>query len=308
MVRQGNWSRSCSAPFPTKTGDPKFLPRYFLYREIIRKSKRSIGAMKYIPMWMNFLCVVRVWSILFSLWRTPTSTNSFSAVFRFWLWRIVFSAMYRFQRGHVDTRSLIWVTQRSIQRFHWSGPAPYLSLMLMDWAISQTCSLTLSSFHCAVKPPISYQIPMVCAAHWLTPTLAFSAQMWTCRVSIWIVVPSATTNLGNQKASRNISGSQRWSMIEWWISNAHFSQQASGVVNISSGVIQCGSKGEEGMLKVMEIVSNVGRRGGYLYGFAGVLLIRWHHLGSCSASKRFAWHHRSALIGRLNTWVHQKDN
>jgi len=58
-------------------------------------------------------------------------------------------------------------------------------------------------------------------------------------------------------------------MIEWWISNACYSKQASGVLNISSRVMQCGSRGEEGVSKVLEIVSKVGRQGIYINGLGG---------------------------------------
>jgi len=139
----------------------------------------------------------------------------------------------------------------------------------MDWAISQTCILTLLSICCVVKPPSSCEIPMVSAAHWLTPTLGFSAQTRTCRVRIRIVLASTMTDFGNQKASHYLSGSPRWSMIEWWISNACHSQQPSGVLKISSRVTRCGSRGEEGVSKVLEIVTKVGRQGEYIYGLGG---------------------------------------
>jgi len=142
-------------------------------------------------------------------------------------------------------------------------------MMLMDWAISQTRSLSLLSIRCVVKPPLSCQIPMVSAAHGLTPTPAFSAQTRTWKVGIWIVLASATTDFGNQKASHYILGSQQWSMIGWWMSNACYSKQASGVLNISSRVMGCGSRGEEGVSKVLEIVSKVGRQGEYIYGLGG---------------------------------------
>ena len=58
-------------------------------------------------------------------------------------------------------------------------------------------------------------------------------------------------------------------MIEWRISNACYSKQASGVSNISSRVMRCGSRGEEGVSKVLEIVSKVGRQGEYIYGLGG---------------------------------------
>jgi len=87
--------------------------------------------------------------------------------------------MYHVQSGLLDARSLIPVTQQSIRRSHCSGPLRCFLTMLMDWAIYQMRSLTLSSLHCAVKPPLSCQIPMVSAAHCLTPAPAFSAQMRT---------------------------------------------------------------------------------------------------------------------------------
>jgi len=177
--------------------------------------------------------------------------------------------MYHFQSGLVDSRSLIGVTQRSIRRSHCSGPTPWLLMMLMDWAISQMPSLILLSIRCVVKPPLSCQIRMVSAAHWLTPTPAFSAQTRTWRVSIWIVLASATTDFGNQKASPYILGSQRWSIIEWWILNACYSKQASGVLNISSSMMRCGSSGEEGVSKVLESVTQVGRQVEYIYGLGG---------------------------------------
>jgi len=58
-------------------------------------------------------------------------------------------------------------------------------------------------------------------------------------------------------------------MIEWWILNASYSRQASGVLNISSRVMRCGSRVEEGVSKVLEIVSKVGRQGEYIYGLGG---------------------------------------
>jgi len=110
---------------------------------------------------------------------------------------------------------------------------------------------------------------MLSAAHWLTPTPAFSAQAQTCTVGIWNVPASATTDFGYQKASHYILGSQRLSMIEWWISNACYFKQASGVLNILSRVMRCGSRGEEGVSKVLEIVTKVGWHGEYIYGLGG---------------------------------------
>jgi len=58
-------------------------------------------------------------------------------------------------------------------------------------------------------------------------------------------------------------------MIEWWIWNACYPKQASGVLNTSSRVMQCSSRGKEGVLKVLEIVSKVGTQGEYIYGLGG---------------------------------------
>jgi len=270
MAQQGNRSRRRNAPLSAKTCDPRFLPRHLLDLHIIRKSKRSFGVMKYIPTCTSFLFLVGVSSALSFLRRRPTSANSSGAALSFWPLRLVFSAMYRFQSGLLDPSSLIRVTQRSVRRSHFSGPAPSLLMMLMDWAISQMRSLTSLSIRCVVKPPLFCQIPMVSAAHWLTPTPPFSAQTRTWRVGIWIVLASAMTDFGKQKASHYISGSQRWSMIEWWISNACYSKAASGVLNISSRVMRCGSRGEEGVSNVLEIVSKEGRQGEYIYGLGGI--------------------------------------
>jgi len=177
--------------------------------------------------------------------------------------------MKHFQSGLFDYRSLIRVPQLLFRRSHCLGPAPCLLMMLMDWSSSQTRSLTLLSINCIVKPPLSCQFPMVSAAHWLTPTPAFSAQTQTCRVGIWIVLACATTDCATQRASHYIVGSHRWSMIEWCISNPCHSKQASGVLNISSTVKRCGSRGEEGVSKILEIVTNVRRHGEYIYGLGG---------------------------------------
>ena len=40
--------------------------------------------------------------------------------------------------------------------------------------------------------------------------------------------------------------------------------------NILLWVMRCGSRGEEGVSKVLEIVSKVGRQGGYIYGLGGL--------------------------------------
>ena len=197
MARQGNLSRRCNPPLSAKTRDLRFLPCCPLYLHIIAKNKSSIGAIKYIPTCMSFLFLVRVSATLFFLGWRPTSANSSSAALSFWPLRLVMSAMYHFQWGLLDCRSLIWVMQWSIRRSHCSGPAPCLLMMLMDCAISQTRSLTISSTRCIVKPPLSRQIPIVSTAHWLTPTPVSLAQTWTCRVGIWIVLASAITDFGN---------------------------------------------------------------------------------------------------------------
>jgi len=58
-------------------------------------------------------------------------------------------------------------------------------------------------------------------------------------------------------------------MIGWWILNACYSEQALGVLNILSRVMQCGSRGEEGVSKVLEILSKVGKQREYTYGLGG---------------------------------------
>jgi len=77
------------------------------------------------------------------------------------------------------------------------------------------------------------------------------------------------TNFGNQNASHYISGFQWWSMVEWWILNACYCTQASGVLNISSTVMRCSSIGEDGVSRVPGIVSNMCRHHEYLYGLGG---------------------------------------
>jgi len=44
-------------------------------------------------------------------------------------------------------------------------------------------------------------------------------------------------------------------------------------MNIWSRVRRCGSKGEESMSKILEIVSKVGSQGKYICGLGGVFLI-----------------------------------
>ena len=56
------------------------------------------------------------------------------------------------------------------------------------------------------------------------------------------------------------------------MSNACYSKQGSGVLNISSTVIQCGRRCEDGLSKVLKIVTKVGRRGKYKYDLGGFYL------------------------------------
>ena len=225
--------------------------------------------MKYIATCTRLLFTVRVHLCPFFLWQRLTSATCSSAALSSGPSRSVLDAMYHFQRGFFNARWLIQVMKWSIRRSHCSGQAPCLLMMLKDWAISQTCSFTLLSIGCVVKPPLSCQIPMVSAAHWLTPTPAFLAQTRTCRASIWIVLASVTTDFGNHWALHYILCSHRWSMIEWWTSNALYSKLVLGVLNQSSRVMQCSSRGEEGVSKVLEIASKVGRQGEYIYGLRG---------------------------------------
>jgi len=78
---------------------------------------------------------------------------------------------------------------------------------------------------------------MASDADWLTSTLPISAQRQTCSVGIWIVLSSGKNNFGNQMASHYILGSERWSRIEWWLSNVPYSKHTSGVLNISSRIM-----------------------------------------------------------------------
>jgi len=64
---------------------------------------------------------------------------------------VVVSAIYRFQSALLDARLLIQVTQWLIKRSLWLEPALCLILMVMDWAISRQCSLTLLSICCVVS-------------------------------------------------------------------------------------------------------------------------------------------------------------
>jgi len=175
MARQRDRSRHRDAPSSVTTCDPRCLPHRPLQLDIIRRNDRSIGAMKYIPMCTSFFFVVEVSPCLFFVWQTPTCTNLSSPFLSIWTSRFVLSARYRFQRGLFDARSPVWVTHRWIRRSHCSGPAPCMLLMLMYWAISQTRSLTALSIRCVVNPPLSCEMLLLSAAHWLTPTLEFSA-------------------------------------------------------------------------------------------------------------------------------------
>jgi hypothetical protein len=224
---------------------------------------------KYIPTCMSLFLLVGVSSSLLFLWRRPTAVNLSSGTLSLWPSRLVLSAMYHVQWGLLDSRSLILVMQQSIWWSHCSGPVPCLLIMLMYWAISQTPSVTLSSIHCVVKLLFSWQFPRVFATHWLTPTPVLLPQTRTCRVGIRIVLASATTDFGNQKASHYILGSQWWSMIEWWISNASYSKQPLGVLIISWTAMRYCSRDVEGMLKLVEIVGKVGRQDNNMYGLWG---------------------------------------
>jgi len=269
MAWQGNQSRCRNAPLSANTHDPRFHPCRLLDQHIIRKSTTRFGAMKYIPTCTSCMFFIGVDVNFLFLRRKKPSANSSSAALSLWLSRLVLPVMYHFQSSLSDSGSLIRVMQRWIRRFHCLGPPPCLLMMLMDWAISQMCSLTLLSIRCVVKPPLSSQITIVSTAHWLTPILACSAQMRTSRVGIWIVLTSATPDFGDQKASHYILSSQRWSMMKWWILNTCYFEQASEVLNISWWVMWCGSRGEEGVSKVLEIVSEEGRQHEYIYGLGG---------------------------------------
>ena len=133
--------------------------------------------------------------------------------------------------------------------------------MRMHWAISQPCPLTLLFFCSVVKPPFSCQISMDSADHWLTPTKVFSGQTRTCRVGIWTLLAYLTTDFSNQKTSHDIVGSQWWSMVQWWIPESPYSKLVSGVFNIPSSVMPRGTRREECVSEVLEIVSNVGSDG-----------------------------------------------
>jgi len=165
MAWRRNWSRHRNKPLLLKTCDLRFLACRLLYLHIIRKYKRGIWAMNCIPTCTSFLFLVAVSSSLFLSRLRPRSANSSNAVLGFQQLRSVMSAMNRLQRSLLYARSLIQVTQWSIQRSHCLGPAPRLLMMIMDWAISHMRSLTVLSIRCVIKPPLSCQIPIVSAAH-----------------------------------------------------------------------------------------------------------------------------------------------
>jgi hypothetical protein len=52
-----------------------------------------------------------------------------------------------------------------------------------------------------------------------------------------------------------------------------YSKQASGVLNILSTVMRCGSKGKHGVSIVLKIVDKVGWQGKYIHGLGCVFLI-----------------------------------
>jgi len=142
MAPQGNWSRSHNTMLLAKTCALKLLSHCSLYRHIITKRARSIRAWKYIPTWMSFLSFIMILLIVFCLGWRATCQDSFHAALNFWPWRLVLSAMYRFQSGLVDVRLLSQETQWSMRRCHLSGLAPCFMVILMDWTLSQTCSPT----------------------------------------------------------------------------------------------------------------------------------------------------------------------
>jgi len=150
--------------------------------------------------------------------------------------------------------------------------------------------------------------PMVCFTYWQTGMPAFVAQIRTWRFRICIVLSSVMSRFGNQKVLRYNWCFQMLSLIEHWTSNSHESKQLSGALIVSSMVMRCSSRGEESVLKVLEIVSKVGRQGKYEYGLGGVFFIQWHHLVCDSARIQFEYHHLSTLISRPKAQIHHKGN
>jgi len=158
MAQQGIWSRRRNAAFFVKTCDLRFFLCHLPEHHFIKQSKITIGATQYIPTWTNFHFLVGILSILFIIQQWSTSPNSSSAALSFGPFRLVLSAQYHRQSSLLVARSRIRVMQWSIRGSHSSRPAPCMLLILMDWAISQTCSLSSLSFRCVVKPPFSCQI------------------------------------------------------------------------------------------------------------------------------------------------------
>jgi len=128
MLWKATWLRCCSDPVLVKTYNLKIPHCYLLYVYIIRKSNRTSWAMKYIPIWMNVHCLVRVASIQFFLQQSPTSMLLASARFSFKTSTIVLSAIYYYRQGHFDVRSLIWAIN------DWSGdPTAWGQHLTLCW-------------------------------------------------------------------------------------------------------------------------------------------------------------------------------
>jgi len=102
--------------------DRRFLPHGDLDLNIIRKWNRSIRAMKYIPKCTSFFSLVGVASSQFILWQSVISGTSTSTPLSFLPLRLVLAAMYHFQSGLMDSRSLMRVMLWSIRRCLSSGP------------------------------------------------------------------------------------------------------------------------------------------------------------------------------------------
>jgi hypothetical protein len=140
-----------------------------------------------------------------------------------------------------------------------------------------------------------------------TLTAVCSAECETCYVSIGIQFASAMTDLLNQKALHNIFECQWWVIIQWWISNAQYSNQVSVVLNSWSWMIWCGNWGELGLSKGLEIVCKVGRQGKWMWAWRGNLD------PSASSWPLFNWeivssNHLSTGNSRLNAYGHPKGN
>jgi hypothetical protein len=124
----------------------------------------------------------------------------------------------------LDARLLIRVMKQFILISLPMDLVPSLWLIRIDWAIAQTRSLMLICFHCINKAPVACQIPIVSATLSLPLTHVYSAHRRTRCVGVWITSASVTTGLGNQKASCYILDSQRWPIIEYWISISYYSK------------------------------------------------------------------------------------